>query len=326
MSTNPNAYGNSLFPPTPYYEAITAGLGTPFGTLLPPTTRVAAYVLSGGVQDLMPQSIASMLVPTLSSALARCRAGQGDVVYVLPGHSENVTDATMLDNLVAGTRIIGLGDPNQSNAPTFRWTDTSGEWSVDQDNVEITGLRLRMEGANGITKAINVTGAGFKMAGNNVQLASGSSNKATIGIEIGSGATEAQILGNVFRGTATHNVTDGIKVVGSTVPSDLKIIGNVMDASATAANGLIHVTVAAKRIYIAANEIYNTHTSSTACITIDNVAASGVIARNMMGVLADNTAESQGLSLGAAHVCRVFENYCTDEDDASGVLSPAAAT
>lgn len=326
MSTFANAYGNALFPPAPYIQSAFGGIGTPFGTLMPPTTRVAAFVLSGGVQDLMEQSVSEKLVPTLDAGLKSCRSGEGDIVFVLPGHSESVTDGTMLDNLKAGTRVIGLGDPSQDNAPTFRWTNAAGEWTVDVDNVELSGLRLRMEGANGITKAINVTGSGFKMTGCNVQLASGSSNKAAIGIEIGSAADGAQILGNRFRGTATHNVTDGIKIVGGTPPADVQVVGNVMDASATAANGLVHVTVASKRLYVGGNEIYNTHTNSTSCITIDNVAASGIIARNLLGVLADSTAAEQGLSLGAAHVCRVFENYATDEDDASGVLSPAAAT
>lgn len=324
MANIPNAFGGFLFSSMPQYTSVFGGFGTPFGTVLPPTTRVAAYVLSANPPDGTEQSIVEKIVPTLDAALKRCRAGQGDIIYVLPGHSENVTDATFLDNLVAGTRIIGLGDPNQDMAPTFRWTDTAGEWSVDQDNVEIAGLRLRMEGADGITKAINVTGSGFKMTGCNVQLASGASNKATIGVEIGSGATEAQIVGNYFRGTATHNVTDGIKVVGATTPDDLKVVGNTMIASATAANGLIRVTVAAKRCYIAGNRVQNTHTDSTAAITIGNVAASGIVEDNRLGVEAD--AADYGLSIGGANECRFFENYGTDEDDASGNLTPAGAT
>src|SRR5690349_3795433 len=43
---------------------------------------------------------------TLDYAIGQCTASQGDVIYLLPGHTETTT-AIALD--VAGVRIIGLG-------------------------------------------------------------------------------------------------------------------------------------------------------------------------------------------------------------------------
>ena len=319
-----SAYGNFLSGPMTRMD-IGFGLQTPFGIVLPPGGRIAAYVRSAGVGDGDEWLEDAPLVQDLASALRYARANRGDAVVVLPGHSENVTDATMLDNLVAGTRIIGAGQG--ADMPSFRWTNTAGQWTVDQDNVTIQGLRLRLEGVNGVVKGINVTAADCAMFGNDIEVASGASNKATIAIEVGSAAHRFSLMGNRVRGTETHNVTDCIKVVGATPPRELYIARNRMIASATAANGLINITVAAKGVLIEENVIYNTHTSSTAGIAVANVAADGVICRNLVGVLNNGTAASQGIvftSTGSTIKC--FENYTSDEARASGVLAPAAAT
>lgn len=315
------AYGNFLFASLKR-TSIGGGVQTEFGTLIPPGVRVS-YVRSTGVQSGDDGDVAQRLLPTLAQGLAQCRSGMGDIVFVLPGHSESVSDATMLTNLVAGTRIIGVGDPNRSDAPTFRWTATTSQWAVNKNDVEIANLRLKLEGANGVVKAINITGSGCRLNCNNILVASGATAKATIAIEVGSGATECEIAGNYIRGTATHNVTDCIKLVGATTPDDCVIKGNLIVASATAANGLIHATVAAKRVSILNNVIYNTHTSSTACIAFDDVAVDGVCAFNMVGTMNDGTASAQGITFGTSATVKAFENYSCDEPKKSGVLAPA---
>jgi hypothetical protein len=50
MSLFANAYGNFLSSALPYYQAM-PGIITPYGTLLKPGGRVAAYVRSTGAQD-----------------------------------------------------------------------------------------------------------------------------------------------------------------------------------------------------------------------------------------------------------------------------------
>lgn len=311
-----------MFPNVPYV-GYQGGFRTPFATILPPGGRVAAYVRSTGPADYDDQIVGSRLVTTLAAALGKVRAGKGDTVVVLPGHSESVTTATMLANLVNGTRIIGMGNPMQDDAPTFRWTDAAGEWAIDNKNTVISGLRLRLEGANGITKAINITAAGCTLRDCVIQTASGASNKATIAVEVGSTATECTIQNNYIYGSATHNSTDVIKVVGATVPSQLRVLDNTAFCSATAANGILHVTVAALNMEIARNTFFNTHTASTAAIAIDNVAASGICAYNNLATINDGVATAQGLTQGAGSLVRSFQNFSCDEPIKSGVLTPA---
>src|SRR6478735_310820 len=114
------AYGAPFSPDLPQVSS-GAGMKTPFGiTLLPPGSRIAAYVRSTGAQAGDDPFTNANLVTTLAAGVARARAGLGDTVVVMPGHNESVTDATMLTGLVAGTRIVGFG--RGGNMPVFRWT------------------------------------------------------------------------------------------------------------------------------------------------------------------------------------------------------------
>lgn len=301
------------------------GVKTPFGiTLLPPGSRVAAYVRSTGIQTADDQFVAQNLVTTLAAGLARVRTGLGDTVVVLPGHNESVTDATMMTGLLPGTRIVGFG--RGSAMPTFRWTATGSQWAIAAADVVIQGLRLRLEGANGVVKAILVTAADVGFYANDIEVASGATNKATIALELGAGATRFEIINNVFRGTATHNVTDGVKIVAAVDGG--RIEDNEMVFSATAANGLIDYTAAATGVKIFRNYMYNTHTTSTSCITMANVAVDGLCAENAIAVTAAGTITSNttGINTGAAVLVRFFDNLVVDSPRASGLLMPTVDT
>jgi hypothetical protein len=300
-----------------------AGVKTPYGiVLLPPGGKVAAYVRSGGPQDGDDTTYQGNLVTTLASGLARCRANQGDTVVVLPGHSESGVGTTMMTNLVAGTRIIGIG--RGSKMPVFRWTATTDNWAVSKADVQISGLRLRLEGANGVTEAITWTGADGLLAGNDIEVASGAALKAAIAVNLSTGADRMVIQGNIWRGTATHNVTDGLKITAAL--DQVRVLDNEMVFSATAANGNIHVTAAATNIKVGRNILYNTHTSSTACIAVDAVAADGVFWENYYATVNNGTVTSQGVTFGAGALIRSFLCHSNDEPQKSGVLTPAAAT
>jgi hypothetical protein len=275
--------GISTFPQPPF-----AGFpgGVDLGTVMVmPTGSNPIYLRSTGPQSQDPPALSGKLVATLSAALAQVRSGLFDTVMVLPGHSESVSTATMLDNLVAGTRIIGFGCG--SNMPVFRFTATGSQWVLNDADVIISGLRLRLEGADGVVKAIVCTAADNLITGCDIEVASGANNKATIAIEAGTGATRFSMVGNRLRGSATHNVTDGVKVVAAV--DGVRITDNEMVFSATAANGNVHFTAAATNLLVARNLMANTHTASTACVTIDNVAATGLLAWNGYSTINDGT-------------------------------------
>tara|TARA_Y100000310_G_scaffold236502_1_gene239700 strand:+ start:17121 stop:18068 length:948 start_codon:yes stop_codon:yes gene_type:complete len=88
-------------------------------------------VLNWGTQKDQPFA-------TLDYAVGRCTASSGDVIYLLPGHTETLTTADQIDLDVAGISVIGLG--NGTDRPTFTYTVAAGEIVVGADNVLIENI------------------------------------------------------------------------------------------------------------------------------------------------------------------------------------------
>jgi hypothetical protein len=308
------------------FPMMTAGQGiqTPYGpVMLPVGSQVAAYVRSTGRQDGDSPDIDSKRVTNIQDAFTYCRAGMGDSIVVLPGHSESTTSATYLSALRAGTRIIGMG--HGSNRATLRLTAAGAQLAIAVADVVISGMRLRLEGANGVTKAIVSTAADTTIHGCDIEVASGAALKATIAVEIGAAAHRFSFLSNIVRGTATHNMTNCVLNAG--VADGIRIIGNEMIASATAGNGLINIQAASLGLKILYNQIVNTHTASTSGITLGAAASSGIIAHNNIGILAASTTTdgTAGIIIGATSICNLFDNRVSDGLN-NGSLCPATAS
>lgn len=297
------------------------GVRSPFGITLPPGGRVAAYVRSTGPRDGDDQGIGANLVTTLAAGLARCRAGMHDTVFVLPGHTEAVTTGG-LSALVAGTRIIGIGEG--STKPVFNWGATTSQWAISVANVTVAGLKLNVAGAV-VVKGIVVTGANVAFTDNEIVQASGASNKATILMETDTGADNFVFFGNYVYGTTGNNSDDVLHIKGAT--SQNRIVGNTMVCSSTATTkGLIHMAGASLNGVIADNVLYNTQTSSTACIYFADVASDGICVRNLMATtVGTGTAPAAtGIILaGTNTLWRFNENYSTPTKNTSGLVAPA---
>lgn len=295
------------------------GIRTAFGVILPPGGRVAAYLRSTGAQDGDDVTIGNNLVTTLSSALARVRSGMGDTIVALPGHAENVTTTP---TWVAGTKLIGV--PLGNVAPTFTWTGTSSQWAINVANVTVSGCTLNVAGANGVVKGILVTGTHCELVGNTFISATGAALKAAIMCEFGTGAANFKFNDNKVYGTATHNSDDIVHVAAAV--SDWEICNNRIIASSTAATkGCIHVAAAALNGFIHNNYVYNTHTSSVACIYFADVASDGICSRNIVAsAVGTGTAPaSAGIVLaGTNTLWRFFENYSTPTKNTSGIICP----
>lgn len=299
-----------------------AGVATQYGFLLPPGGRVAAYVRSGGRQDFDPPYINGKLVTTLAAGLQRCRSGRNDIVMVLPGHTETVSDATMFDNLVSGCHVMGVGFG--SNRPTFTFSATGSQWTLDQANVILSNLNIAMTGANGIVKAILITGANTIITGCDINVGTGASNHALIAVEFGTGSGGSMLLNNDIHSAADTGATHVIHV-GAAVDG-LRIEGNdVFAATAGVAVGVIRIEAAATRLRIRHNVLANNLTSAETVISNGAVASSGDISYNAVSSQA-GAPVSDTIELGASSLIRCFENYGTDTKATSGLLTPAVVT
>jgi len=305
----------------PSLPNFTTGVGyqTKFGPIvLEPGARVAAYVRSTGAVSDEDPVIATNLVSTLGAGLARCRSGKNDVVFVLPGHTENVTSAT-LANLVPGTRVIGCG--RGSNRPQFTWSATTSQLVLNKADVVFMNCIFKINGAV-VVKGIAVTAADNAIIGCDIDMGSvASTNLATIGLDIGAGANRFE-----FRGNYVHTVVDAtptqVIVISSTADGVTICDNKIMAATSAVTKGVIDITGAATGLDIGRNLLQNRLASSETCISSSAVAATGVYYDNY-GATEAGTPVSDIFEMNAATLLRPFQNFGTDTKGASGLLSPA---
>lgn len=287
MSTQQNAFGNALF------SEIPRGTGpyrTEFGTLLQPATSMAAYVRSTGVQDGDDEIIQNTLVKDLNSALLRVRSGLADFVYVLPGHSENISTADQMSGLRAGTKIIGVGHGDLR--PKFTWTATAASFLFDQANVELSNCILNMASAANagvtVTTPITVSAAGCAIRGCRINFGDDANDKVGQAINTTADADDFVFEGNECYGATAAECETFLNLIGT---DRVRIVGNyISGATSAVAVGLIRVeTTAPKDIYIGGNYVANNKAASVQAITLLASTTGFMGHQNHLAVLDDTT-------------------------------------
>jgi hypothetical protein len=257
--------------PAPFFQAFDA-IGTPDGTWIKPGGRVAAYVRSTGAlegDDLFASS--GGLVSTIAAGVARCRSGQNDIVYVLPGHTETVT--TTLFTPVAGAQIIGCGQPRAANAPNVTLSATAATIALSAANMTIAGLNINSATA-AVTGAVVVTGAGVTLANNFFS----------------------------FTGALAANVA--IQITGAATCS---LVNNVIVASTTGA--IVGVTGAASSNFLIQRNLIRQLTSGS-YITVANTAGiSGDIADNYCKSVGATPAAGAGIVISISTTVSNTNNF-----------------
>lgn len=299
---------------------IDQGIATQYGLVLPPGANVAAYVRSTGVQPTDTGYLATNLVATLAAGLARVRAGFGDFVVVLPGHSELIIDATTISNAIqSGTRIVGVGTGTLK--PTFTFNTTTASIAVSVANVLISGCLFLLDGINAVANAFNITGSDFQFVNNEVEVST-TAKAAVICMTLGTGASRANISGNVFRGLIASPVTNGILVSGAL--ADVRIEDNELWFPSSTANGNINVTGVCTGLKIFRNFIGNSTAASVTALNFANVAIEGMAVENRLyckntgGIVSGTNV----ITFGAAVLMAFDDNLCSNDPRTSGLLMP----
>ena len=95
-------------------------------------------------------------VATLDYAIGLCTANKGDVIFLMPGHTEAVTSTnTAID--VAGVTIIGLG--SGASKPTFTFAVASSRFNVTASNCVFQNIRLEAAVGDVVTAVLHATAA-----------------------------------------------------------------------------------------------------------------------------------------------------------------------
>lgn len=274
------------------YPNINAGLGQLMANALNSTitsgrfyvvcgTSIANYQEINGVYgtQVYPDGTA-VLYTTVAAAVAACRAGAGDQILVVPGHTETLTSATSLNINVASVRVIGLGLGNDRPNLTLA-TAAAATVTISAANVEFQNIIITATGVASVTAAMNITAAGAMINNCKFILANGT-NQAVLGILTTSAAAQLTVQNSYFVGSANAGTATAIRLVGG---SDIFIINNTFFGNYTTTLGAIqNVTTAVAQLYCIGNVIANNTASSTVAITVVS-STTGNLANNRIQIL-----------------------------------------
>lgn len=256
---------------------------------------------------------------TIDYAIGACSANRGDVIMVMPGHSETITTDGGIACDVAGVAIIGLG--HGSLRPKIVLDSAAAAAvTVSAANVILHNLVLEASFAD-ITNAIDVTAANCMISHCHFQ--EEGANLNFVDYIVASGTTDNEADGL----TVSHCTGYGIDAA---INSPILINADLQDLvvehcrfNTDNANALAMIQVATGKdlnnCYVAHNVYASLKTSGDILIDNDTTANDGWVTHNLaihLDTAAEVLVDCDGVGL--------FENYGTGVVTASGYLLPAA--
>lgn len=253
---------------------------------------------------------------TLDAAIALCTANNGDVVFVMPGHSETLSADSAVDIDVAGITIIGLG--SGTNRPTFTFdTAVTADFKLAAANTTIVNLLFKA-GIDALTGPIEVSAANCSIINCEYQDDDSNNYETTDVITTTTAAHYLLIDGFVFLHDGGSGGTQQQSVI-NLVSADFAEIRNcriVCDGAA----GCIEDATASAQIYIHDNHLESSHANDI-CITLAST-TTGEVSDNRLKIATDG----QTTWISADNDCGLYENYGVNADAQTGGLIGTVST
>lgn len=255
---------------------------------------------------------------TIAKAISMATASRGDVILVMPGHSETISSAGALAFSKAGVALVGLGVGTLR--PTLSYTTAAtASVTVTAANVTISNIRCVANFAD-VTRAFNVTATNLHL--DSVEFMEGGADLNFVDyIDCSGGDNTADNLRVTnCRGTAIDAAQDSFLTITGTIDR-LVFADNYY--SSTHANTMAMIEQATGKSMtdvLVVDNYMNAYGKTAGDLLIDNDTATntGIVARNLIG-----HADTAGEILVDADGVRQFENRGTATDTASGYVLPA---
>lgn len=254
-------------------------------------------------------------IATLDYAIGLCTDGQGDVILIAPGHTENLASATACVCDISDLTIVGLG--TGVNRPTFSLaTLTTAKISVTAANVTIKNIRLvsaLADMAVGIDLEAGADGFWIEDCyisdGNNIAL------ELVIGITITADCNDVTIKNCRF-----HTVTGGGCASAINVESDsdrLRIEGCEMFGYYSTSCIDANQNNASLEISVRDNILMNIGGGNVAMEFVTTT--TGVLVRNMVGQVSGTV----DAAIVGEDKMYLWENYEVDTYAVYAIIAPA---
>jgi hypothetical protein len=246
---------------------------------------------------------------TIDYAVGLCTASQGDRIYVMEDHVENISTGTSLVVDVAGIEIVGIG-----KGPLLTYTAAAGTISITAANCEISNLRLYSDFTNGVTTGITVGATADGLSLENIRMEEAANTKEfLIGISVAAACHNVVIDGFKFYGVTGGTDSQCIKFAGASNFSEVKNFEIYGDFSGAPIDGL---TAASTYMTIGPGVIVNDDT--TAGLSVSLHASTTGMMRHLDILQLKDTVGPAGAAMGYTQV------LVSNAAGAQGILKPAA--
>jgi len=229
---------------------------------------------------------------TIDYAIGRCLAGRGDIIVVMPGHTETVSTAAGIAIDVAGVCILGLG--TGSLRPTLNCTATASTITMSAANCKLINV-LVTGGIDAVVSPIVVSAADCLIQSVEIRDVTG---QVTAGILTTAGATRLKILNHIHNGDSAAGTVAGIAIVGG---SGIEITIDRMDGNFST-GGIDVRTTATTDLFVHDVQYFRTRNGADIFLVDTITASTGQIGPNINLRLHDNAANVTEAITGATFV------------------------
>lgn len=253
---------------------------------------------------------------TIDYAIGQCVANRGDIIFVKPGHAENVSAAAGIAADVAGVAIVGLG--SGSNRPTLSWTAAAATITVTAANVSFQNMRFVANFADVVTM-FSVSGAGDGLSFQNCLFTDTSTILNALDfITLATGADDLSIVNCRVVGKSASNDSfitgvahDGIYIDGCQIQ---------FDVAQTAVVGVIETSGNATNVWIK-DSLFRSNVDGALFLDFNGTANSGGVTNCYFSSIDVAGAVTAGFDFTGGHI---FECYVAGEADSFGLVAGGA--
>lgn len=259
---------------------------------------------------------------TISYAVSRCKAGRGDVIFVMPSHAETISSSSVLALNVSGVAVIGLG--TGSLRPTLTFTAAAATINVTAANITVSNILHIANFAAVASAYTNNAAPEFSLEGCEFRDTSSILNfVACVTTTASVNADGLNFCRNKVFGLGTTAATTPIKLLANTdrvTINDNQITLAVLNNTSAL---LAHAALVVTNLEMARNSVFRPNTDTATgglLITRTSTTNTGHIYDNKVKCL--DVAGMILVTTGSAY--GFTNNLCSGTADTSGILIPAA--
>ena len=229
---------------------------------------------------------------TLEYAIGRCTTNRGDVIYLMPGHSEACASAGAIDFDVAGITVVGLG--TGSKQAQIRWTLNTATIHIDEDNITFINVRFTAAYAD-VAVGFNVDNGDLRFIGCRFDEEEAAENWVIVA-NIADGLDNIEMVDCTYHGADASNDTV-LAFAGTHENTVVKGCRFVHSVAQTAAAPFI--TSATQQVGITLQDnFFHTETAAVSggIVVLTGTTNTGFAIRNMLGSLDADAAAADVLA------------------------------